>query len=98
MRAIKFFYGTNRAVKKAIEARNDIIVFRFDEEKQKETINQIINLVKQGKLKENRINKSVKRIIKIKEKYEISDEEEIEKLDIDEINKQIQEIKDKCEK
>ncbi len=96
MGAISLFYGTNSAVKKAFGAGNDIVVFRFTPEKEMKIINEIKDLVIKGNLKENRINKSVKRIINIKQKYEISDEEEIGNMDIDEINKQIREIKEKC--
>ena len=97
MRAIRYFYGTTRSVRKAFEAGNDIIVFRFNKEKQIQSINEINNLVNKGKIKEARINRSVKRIINIKEKYNISDEDEIEKIDLDEINEQIKLIKQKCE-
>ena len=97
MRAIRYFYGTTKAVKKAFESGNDIIVCRFNKEKQIQSINEINNLVNKGKIKEARINRSVKRIINIKEKYNISDEDEIEKIDLDEINEQIKLIKQKCE-
>ena len=96
MRAIKFIYGPDIAVKKAFESGSDIIVFRFNQEEEKRVIEQITSLVKKGKIKENRINKSVSRIIKIKEKYNISDTGKIEGINIDKINEQIAKIRKKC--
>lgn len=98
MKAIKFIYGCDLAVTKAFEAGNDIIVFRFNKEEEKRVLEKIENLVKKGKIKESRINRSVRRIIKIKEKYEISDTEKIKGIDIEEINKEIKEIREKCKK
>lgn len=96
MRAIKFVYGSDLAVKKAFEAGNDVIVFRFHKEEEKQVIEKIVHLVEEGKIKESRINRSVSRIIKMKQKYEISDEEEIKGINIDEINQEIREIRKKC--
>ena len=97
MRAIKFVYGSELAVKKAFEAGNDVIVFRFNKEEEKQVIGKIVRLVQEGKIKESRINRSVSRIIKMKQKYEISDEEEIKGTNIDEINQEIREIRKKCD-
>ena len=46
MRAIKFIYGADLAVKKAFEAGNDIIVFRFNKNEEVRVIEKIIKLVK----------------------------------------------------
>lgn len=97
MRAIKLFYGPDLAVKRAFEAGNDIIVFRFAEEEEKRVLNKIEDLVVQGKIRENRIDKSVRRIIEMKEKYNISDSKEFYGVDIENINKEIEEIRQKCE-
>lgn len=96
MRAIKFFYGADLAVRKAFEAGNDVIVFRFNKEEEKRVVEKIIKEVQEGKIKEGRINRSVKRIIKMKQKYKISDESEITGINVDEINKDIQKIRNKC--
>lgn len=96
MRAIKFVYGSELAVKKAFEAGNDVIVFRFNKEEEKQVIGKIVCLVQEGKIKESRINRSVSRIIKMKQKYDILDEEEIKGINIDEINQEIREIRKKC--
>lgn len=96
MRAIKLLYGVKLAVRKAFEAGNDIIVFRYNSKEEIEVIEQIISLVNKGKIKENRINKSVKRIIQLKSKYDISDSEEITGIEIEKINEEIEEIRKKC--
>ena len=96
MKAIKVLYGTKLSVRKAFEAGNDIIVFRYNNKKEVEVIEQIISLVNKGKIKENRINKSVKRIIDLKNKYEILDTEEIQGIEIEKVNKEIETIRKKC--
>lgn len=94
MKAIKHIYGPTLAVEKAFSAGNDIIIFRFTHSEEIRILAKIINLVKKGKIKENQINRSVRRIIKTKEKYNISDNPIDEILDIESINSKIQEIKD----
>ena len=96
MRAIRFVYGADLAVRKAFEAGNDIIVFRFKTNEEKRVIAKIIRLVKKHKIKESRINRSVNRIIKIKEKYHLSDIENINGVNIENINKEIEAIRLKC--
>lgn len=97
MRAIKFLYGPNLAVRKAFEAGNDVIVFRFSKEEEQRVLDKMTNLVTIGKIKENRINRSVKRIIQIKQKYGISDTKDFDGVDIKKINEKIEEIRKKCE-
>lgn len=96
MKAIKMIYGADRAVKKAFEAGNDIIVFRFTSAEEKSVIDNIINLTQKGKIKESRINRSVKRIIKLKEKYNISDDFEEYGINVEKINNRIQQIRRRC--
>ena len=72
-----------------------LLYLDFNKEEEESAINRIIGLVKDGKIKESRINRSVKRIINIKKKYKISDDEEIKGVDIENINKQIEEIRKK---
>ena len=96
MRAIKFLYGADLAVKKAFQAGNDIIVFRFNHDEEKRVIEKIIKLTKKRKIRESRINKSVQRIIKTKEKYNISDNMPEENVEIEQINAQIKKIREEC--
>lgn len=89
MKAIRFKYGAKQSVVKAFEAGNDIIVFKFNQKEEIKSINNIISLAKNNKIKESRINRSVNRIIKIKEKYKLSDTEKSIGVNIEEINKRI---------
>lgn len=89
MRAIRYIYGTKWALKKAIEVGNDLILFRFRKKTEIEAIETIIKLVEKGKIKESRIDRSVNRILKLKEKYELNDKAEVERCNIDEINNRI---------
>lgn len=96
MKSIKFIYGPDIAVRKAFEAGNDVIVFRFNKDEEIRVINRIINLAIKEKIKNSRINRSVKRIIDIKEKYKLSDTEEVEEINIENINQEIEEIRNQC--
>lgn len=93
MRAIRFIYGEQLAVRKAFEAGNDIIIFRFNQKKEEAAINEIIDLTKKNKIKEYRINRSVKRILKMKEKYNVDDFENIEGIDVNRVNLEIEDIR-----
>lgn len=97
MKVVHFLYGAELAVKKAIEAGNDMIVFCFNAKEEKKVIEKMTHYVETGKIKEARINRSIKRIIKMKEKYRISDESKIEGVDIDKINREIKRIRNLCQ-
>lgn len=94
MKSIKFLYGADLAVKKAFQAGNDIIVFRYNKNEEEKAINKIVKLAEKNKLKQYRIDRSVKRIISIKEKYDISDYTDIKGIDLEEINNRISVIRE----
>ena len=96
MRAIRFVYGYKLAVRQAFTSGVDIIMFRFDHKDEKNAINQAYNMVRNGQIKEARINRSVIRILKMKEKYAISDTREFNGINVDDMNERIQKIRDKC--
>ena len=97
MNAIKYFYGTSRAIVKSFKAGNDISIIRFNENDENRAILKIIDLAKNEKLNKYKIDMSVKRILKIKEKYGISDNIDYNAdIDFEEINKRIAEIRKKC--
>ncbi|MBR3163277.1 MAG: beta-N-acetylhexosaminidase [Clostridia bacterium] len=95
MRAIRFVYGYKLAVRQAFTSGSDIIMFRFDHKDEKNAILQAYRMAKYGLIKEGRVNTSVKRILKVKEKYAISDTCEFNGINVDEINERIQRIRDK---
>lgn len=94
MRAIRLVYGPKLSIRKAFEAGNDIIIFRFNKKDEEEAITEIINLTQKNKIKEFRINRSVKRVLTIKEKYKISDIKITEGIDVNEINQDICKIRE----
>lgn len=97
MRAIRFLYGEEFALRKAVEAGNDVVLFRFQKQEEKQAIEKLIKRVEEGKIKEGRINRSLIRILKMKQKYRISDEEMIEGIDIEEMNQEIKRIRNICD-
>ena len=96
MKAIKYIYGHVNAFVKAFKAGNDVVIFRFNKDEEKNAIEKVLKLVQNGKIKENRINRSVKRIIILKEKYNVSDDMPEDILDIDEFNNKVSDIRQKC--
>ena len=91
MMAIRLHYNMKRAVKRAILAGNDIVMIGLSYKKVDKIIKYIISQVNKGKIPEERIDKSVEKIINIKEKYNITDEK-TNGFEINEINKQIEEL------
>lgn len=57
--------------------------YLFNKDEEKNAIEKVLKLVKSGRIKESRINRSVKRIISIKEKYNIKDDMPEEKKNWD---------------
>jgi beta-N-acetylhexosaminidase len=78
MKAITSYYGLEMAVKMAILAGVDILVFPnnsvFQENIAAKTITIIKNCVSRGVISENRINESYRRIMKLKERIKIHSE------------------------
>lgn len=70
MKAIRILYGTKRALIKAFKAGNDIVLFKYNQGDEL-LLDKIINEVKNGKINIAKINRSVRRILRVKEKYEI---------------------------
>ena len=97
MKAIKYRYGSSNALAKSIEAGNDITIMRFNEKNEENAILKIYELYKRGILNKYRINASVRRIIKIKEKYQINDDCNFDgKIDFEKVNEEISEIRKIC--
>lgn len=91
MMAIRLHYNMKRTVKRAILAGNDIVMIGLSYKKVDKIIKYIIGQIKKGKISEERINKSVEKILRIKEKYNITDEK-TSGFDINKINEQIEKL------
>lgn len=94
MMAIRLHYNMKRAVKRAILAGNDIVMIGLQYNKIEKIIKYITKQVKKGKISEEIINKSVEKIINMKEKYNMTDKE-TKGFDINKINEQIKKLNDK---
>ncbi len=92
MRSVRYLYGPVFCIEKAIEAGYDIVMFRYNEYDENKTIQYLNKRLKQGKLNAKSINRSVSRILKVKEKYGLFNERNIQGCNIEEINKEIDSI------
>ncbi len=95
MKAVRILYGRKRALIKAFKAGNDIVLFKYNTGDEI-LLDKILKEVKTGKINIAKINRSVRRILKVKEKYEIENEEipYLENLPQD-INIKIEDINNK---
>lgn len=82
------------SLRKAFSGENDIVLFKY-RENDAQTINKVIEMVRKNKISEEKINDSVSRILRIKEKYNINNNIDIVGCNIIETNKAIQELNDK---
>lgn len=94
MMAIRLHYNMKRAVVKAIEAGNDIVMIGLPYKKVKRIMKYVISKVRKGKIRLDNINKSVEKIMAIKEKYGVQDKE-IEGFLSAEMNERIKELNKK---
>ncbi|OGO78826.1 MAG: glycoside hydrolase family 3 [Clostridiales bacterium GWB2_37_7] len=90
MGAIAKNYDLETAVLKAVNAGNDIILVAHKFENALAALHTIQKAVLDGLITEERINQSVYRILALKQKYRLQDNQ-IEALDIDRINDRITE-------
>lgn len=93
MKGIKYKYGTTKALVKSFKAGNDITIFRFNQKQEEKAILKVLDLARENELNKYRINTSVKRILKIKNKYHLNDNKVIENLDLEDINERILRIR-----
>ena len=85
MKAILNNYEIGEAAVEAIKAGNDIVLIAHDYEKIDRAIQAILDAVRNGEIKEEQINKSVERILHLKEKYRLSNNQ-LSSINIEEIN------------
>jgi beta-N-acetylhexosaminidase len=85
MGAITKNYTVPEAAIQSFVAGSDLLLVVGDYENQIDTFNALITAVENGKITEERLNESVKRILTLKVKYSVSDEVR-EKVDADKIN------------
>lgn len=91
MKAITNNYKMGEAAVESVKAGSDIILVAHDYTEVLTTINALKTAVKEGEISEERIDESVSRIIQLKLKYEINDEE-VPDVNIEELNQEIQAV------
>lgn len=96
MLAVRLRYLPAKAVELAIDAGNDMIMIGLKYKTIEKVIKSISKKVEKGKISEKAIDKSVDKIIKMKQKYNVNDEQ-ISGLDIQKINKEIEELNAKID-
>lgn len=96
MLAVRLRYSPAKAVELAINAGNDMIMIGLKYKTIEKIIKCISRKVKKGKISEKAIDKSTDKIIKMKQKYNVNDEQ-ISGLDIKKINKEIEELNAKID-
>ncbi|MGI8313582.1 beta-N-acetylhexosaminidase [Halobacillus mangrovi] len=93
MGAISKNYGTNEATVKAIQAGSDMVLLtdtrngNFDKVKE-----ALLKAVKEGTISKKQIDDSVTRILRTKEKYNLSKDEQTE-IDFEQLNEQITKLR-----
>ena len=91
MGAIADNYDIGDAAVQSIMAGTDIILVCHDYEKQVKIIESLKSAVADGTIPETTIDEHVYRILKLKQKYKLSNEN-IETVDVEEINSKIRDI------
>ena len=96
MLAVRLRYSPSKAVELAIKAGNDMVMTGLGYKTIERIINNIVKKVQKGKISEVEINKSVDKIVKIKQKYNVN-EDKVMGIDIDKINKEIEQLNNKID-
>lgn len=96
MMAIRLHYNMKRAALRAIEAGNDIIMIGLPYKKVEGIIKYITKKAQKGEIDIERINRSVEKILYMKEKYEVSDSK-IQGFNVEVINQEIKKINGEVE-
>ncbi|WP_247902499.1 beta-N-acetylhexosaminidase [Paenibacillus pabuli] len=76
MGAIAKNYKLNDAAVSTVQAGSDILLVAHSYESAKTIFDTLVSAVKSGKISESRINESVYRILALKQKYNLSDEQQ----------------------
>lgn len=88
MEAIEGNFDMGDAAIRSIKAGSDIVMVAHDYDKMFQVIEKLKNAVEQGEISEERIDESVTRILRLKEKYGVEDTR-IGKVNVDTLNQMI---------
>lgn len=90
MKAILNTFEISEAAVSAVKAGNDIVLVAHDYANIKKTKEAILHAIETGEITEQRIDESVKRILAIKKKYNLSNKQ-LDGVNIQELNRSINE-------
>lgn len=91
MKAITNHYGIGQAALLSVKAGSDIVMVAHNYDDLVEVFSTLKQAVLDGEISEARINESVERILKLKEKYKVADTV-VENVDINAQNNEIEDI------
>lgn len=94
MKAITNTYSIEEAAVQSVKAGSDILLIAHDFKHVERTIQALLKAVEAGEISEEQINASVKRIIQLKEKYDLNHYNP-ENINIEELNQTITNILNK---
>lgn len=91
MQAISDHFGIGVAAVESIKAGTDIVLMAHDYDELITVYEALRSAVYNGEITEERIDESMKRIIRVKRKYDISDEQ-VESIDVEALNELIEQV------
>ncbi|MFS0689202.1 beta-N-acetylhexosaminidase [Sporosarcina sp. 179-K 8C2 HS] len=91
MGAIVNEFTVPEAAVQSFIAGSDLLLIAGDYEAQVDTFNALMNAVQAGTISENRIDESVRRILELKERYQLKDDP-VEEIDLDAIENKFNEL------
>lgn len=94
MNAIANHFDLGEAAVKSVKAGSDIVMVAHDYDKIVNVMNKLKTAVVNGEISEERIDESVRRIIELKKKYKL-DNEEAEEVNVGELNQEIETVLNK---
>jgi len=94
MNYLKYIYGTHQVFINCINAGCNLIMIKYNQ-KDLKTYQKITKIVENNPELQNKVNISVNKIIKLKEKYKLTNEQNINEIDISQINENISKLYNK---
>lgn len=98
MSSLKNVYGLKRSVKKSIDAGCNMLIIKYKKGDFKRLYKKLFDMVKYCEIDPELINLSSKKVLSLKDKYNITDELINSTIDIKRINKKIDELNNMIDK
>ena len=95
---MKYIYGIKNMINKSIQAGCNILMIKYKKGDTRRLYKNLYKMMDKGKIDSKLIEDSYEKIIKIKKKYNISNENINDNLDIDKINEEIRRVNGEIDK